>query len=237
VPRGAGALGFAMYNPADHHLYTREQILDRMCVSLGGRASEQLNFGEITTGAADDLDKVWGGNFVSHKCVFFVVVVVVLIYSITTTNNKQQVTKMAYGTVVTYGMGSSCGPLSYRLAQEGDMTIGKPYSEGLFVCLKQCLKTMVFLFLLFFIDTNHPDTASLIDDEVMAIIRAQYERTLQLLQTKLDGVTRIAELLIEKEVISRDDVEMILGKRPYEDEHTFKLETANETTTTTKTHQ
>lgn len=39
-------------------MYTRDQIMDRICMSLGGRVSEELNFGIITTGAADDLDKV-----------------------------------------------------------------------------------------------------------------------------------------------------------------------------------
>jgi AFG3 family protein len=84
VPRGSGILGFAQYLPADQNLYTRPQLEDKMCMALGGRVSEELNFGRITTGASDDLDRV---------------------------------TKMAYGSVVSYGMGEM-GPLSYRMAQE-----------------------------------------------------------------------------------------------------------------------
>lgn len=57
VPRGR-ALGFAMYQPSDLNLMPEEQILDRICVSLGGRVAEQLFFDSVTTGASDDLDKV-----------------------------------------------------------------------------------------------------------------------------------------------------------------------------------
>jgi len=58
IPRGNGALGFAQYLPKEVSLFTREALVDRMCMALGGRVSEELNFGRITTGAADDLDKV-----------------------------------------------------------------------------------------------------------------------------------------------------------------------------------
>lgn len=57
VPRGK-ALGFAMYQPSDLNLMPEEQILDRISVSLGGRAAEKLFFDSVTTGASDDLDKV-----------------------------------------------------------------------------------------------------------------------------------------------------------------------------------
>lgn len=58
VPRGSGALGFAQYLPKEIFLRTREQILDMVCMALAGRASEQVNFGRVTTGAADDLRRV-----------------------------------------------------------------------------------------------------------------------------------------------------------------------------------
>merc|ERR1719347_1912127 len=57
IPRGKG-LGYAMYQPKDQYLFTKEQLLDRMCMTLGGRAAEQIFFGRITTGAQDDLQKV-----------------------------------------------------------------------------------------------------------------------------------------------------------------------------------
>ncbi|KAL1007326.1 hypothetical protein UPYG_G00085020 [Umbra pygmaea] len=57
VPRGKG-LGYAQYLPKEQYLFSREQLFDRMCVMLGGRVAEQAFFGEITTGAQDDLRKV-----------------------------------------------------------------------------------------------------------------------------------------------------------------------------------
>eukprot|EP01039_Chlorochromonas_danica_P008873 gene8873-9785_t len=58
VPRSSGALGFAQYLPKELFLRTREQIMDMVCMALAGRASEQVNFGRVTTGAADDLRRV-----------------------------------------------------------------------------------------------------------------------------------------------------------------------------------
>lgn len=57
IPRGKG-LGYAQYLPKEQYLYTKEQLFDRMCMTLGGRCSEQIFFGKITTGAHDDLKKV-----------------------------------------------------------------------------------------------------------------------------------------------------------------------------------
>merc|ERR1719348_1602339 len=57
IPRGKG-LGYAMYLPKEQSLYTTEQMLDRMCMTLGGRAAEKIFFDRITTGAQDDLQKV-----------------------------------------------------------------------------------------------------------------------------------------------------------------------------------
>jgi ATP-dependent Zn protease len=58
IPRSGGALGFAQYLPKEVQLFTREALVDRMCMALGGRAAEELTFGRVTTGASDDLDKV-----------------------------------------------------------------------------------------------------------------------------------------------------------------------------------
>merc|ERR1719153_1684105 len=57
IPRGKG-LGYAMYLPREQFLYTTEQMMDRMCMTLGGRAAESIFFNRITTGAQDDLQKV-----------------------------------------------------------------------------------------------------------------------------------------------------------------------------------
>merc|ERR1719320_2163957 len=57
IPRGKG-LGYAQYLPKEQFLYSTEQLYDRMCMTLGGRAAERIFFDRITTGAQDDLQKV-----------------------------------------------------------------------------------------------------------------------------------------------------------------------------------
>nr|CTP81963.1 BMA-SPG-7, isoform d [Brugia malayi] len=57
IPRGKG-LGYAQYLPREQYLYSTEQLLDRMCMMLGGRVSEEIFFGRVTTGAQDDLQKI-----------------------------------------------------------------------------------------------------------------------------------------------------------------------------------
>lgn len=58
VPRGLAALGYAQYLPKEQFLYQTDQLLDEMCMALGGRAAEELVFGKISTGALSDLERV-----------------------------------------------------------------------------------------------------------------------------------------------------------------------------------
>lgn len=58
VPRGVAALGYAQYLPKEQYLYTTEQLLDTMCMTLGGRAAEEVFFGRISTGAQNDLERI-----------------------------------------------------------------------------------------------------------------------------------------------------------------------------------
>lgn len=58
VPRGVAALGYAQYLPKERFLHTQEQMLDEMCMTLGGRAAEQIVFGKISTGALSDLERI-----------------------------------------------------------------------------------------------------------------------------------------------------------------------------------
>jgi AFG3 family protein len=58
VPRGIAALGYAQYLPKEQFLYTIEQLNDTMCMTLGGRAAEQIVFGKISTGALSDLERI-----------------------------------------------------------------------------------------------------------------------------------------------------------------------------------
>lgn len=58
VPRGMAALGYAQYLPKEQYLYTKEQLMDMMCMTLGGRAAEDIVFGRISTGAQNDLERI-----------------------------------------------------------------------------------------------------------------------------------------------------------------------------------
>ncbi|MBV9392696.1 MAG: ATP-dependent zinc metalloprotease FtsH [Verrucomicrobia bacterium] len=58
VPRGTAALGYAQYTPTEQYLYNTDQLMDQICMTLGGRASEEIFFGKISTGAANDLQQI-----------------------------------------------------------------------------------------------------------------------------------------------------------------------------------
>lgn len=66
IPRTSAALGFAQYSPKDRKLFSQEELFDRMCMMLGGRAAENVVFNRITTGAQNDLEKV-GWVSTMHK--------------------------------------------------------------------------------------------------------------------------------------------------------------------------
>jgi AFG3 family protein len=156
IPRGSAALGYAQYLPKDQYLYSKSQLLDRMCMTLGGRVSEQIFFDSITTGAHDDLQKV---------------------------------TKIAYAQVTTYGMNDKVGPLSFSDPQN-EQQFQKPFSE---------------------------QTGALIDSEARKLIQEAYARTVDLLTDKKGDIEKVAKLLLEKEVLTREDMENLLGKRPFDE--------------------
>ena len=58
VPRGVAALGYAQYLPKEQFLYQTEQLMDEMCMALGGRAAEEIKFAKISTGALSDLERI-----------------------------------------------------------------------------------------------------------------------------------------------------------------------------------
>ncbi len=170
IPRGK-ALGAAWYLPEERQITTKEQMLDEMASILGGRASEEMNFGKVSTGALNDLERV---------------------------------TKQAYAMVAYYGMSEQLGNLSfYDSTGQSDMALTKPYSER---------------------------TAQDIDSEVKAIVDGAYQRALETLQTHRDGLTQLAELLLEREVIFAEDLEKIFGKRKGEQRKELDV-TVDETVT------
>ncbi len=167
VPRGVAALGYAQYLPKEMYIRNTDHMIDEMCMSLGGRAVEELIFGKISTGALSDL---------------------------------QHVTRMAYAMVSMYGMNNNIGNISFYDPQsEGGFS--KPYSEK---------------------------TGEMIDDEVRKLVAHAYDRTKALLTERIDAVKIIAEELLKKEVLFKDDMERLIGRRLYEDAYTGENEEGNE---------
>ncbi|HDP54381.1 MAG TPA: AAA family ATPase, partial [Bacteroidetes bacterium] len=153
IPRGR-ALGAAWYLPEERQLTTTEQMLDEMSSALGGRASEELMFKKISTGALNDLEKV---------------------------------TKQAYAMVAYFGMSSEIKNISfYDSSGQSEYAFSKPYSEK---------------------------TAEIIDREVKLIIDTAYNRAKDILTKNKDGLIKLAELLLEREVIFSEDLETIFGPR------------------------
>jgi cell division protease FtsH len=156
VPRGQ-SLGAAWYLPEERSITTTEQILDEMCATLGGRASEEVVFGNISTGALSDLEKV---------------------------------TKQSQAIVKIYGLSNKVGNVSYYDSSgQSEYNFQKPYSEK---------------------------TAEMIDKEISEIIETQYLRAKEILRNNRLKLDSLAAILLEKEVIFKDDLEAILGERPFE---------------------
>lgn len=160
VPRGVAALGYAQYLPKEQFLYTTEQLLDGMCMTLGGRVAEDIVFNKISTGAQNDLERI---------------------------------TKLSYAMVTIYGMNEKIGNVSFNDTQ-GEYQFNRPYSEK---------------------------TSEMIDIEVRKQIDQAYQRTKQLLIEKRDGLEKLAEKLLEKEILFQSDLEEILGKRPFDNRTTY----------------
>ncbi len=58
IPRGTAALGYAQYVPKEQYLYNKDQLMDEICMTLGGRAAEEVIYGKVSTGAQNDLEKI-----------------------------------------------------------------------------------------------------------------------------------------------------------------------------------
>ena len=132
-------------------------------MTLGGRASEDIFFGKISTGAQNDL---------------------------------QQITRIAYAMVTVYGMNDKLGNISFYDPQQ-DQAFTKPYSD---------------------------ETAKLIDEEVRKLLEIAYERTKGLLREKRADVEKLAEALLDKEVLFQSDVEELIGRRPFDEKKPLGVE-------------
>lgn len=155
VPRG-NSLGAAWYLPEERSITTKEQIFDEMCAALGGRASEAITFGTISTGALSDLEKI---------------------------------TKQAYASVAIFGLNEKIGNRSYYDSSGNqEYSFTKPYSEK---------------------------TAQTIDEEVSALIESAYVKTKEILSANKTQLDTLALRLLEREVLFKEDLEEIFGKRKW----------------------
>ena len=166
VPRG-NSLGAAWYLPEERQITTKEQMYHEMIATLGGRAAEQVVFGQISTGALSDLEKV---------------------------------TKQAFAMVTYYGLDEEIGNLSYYDSTgQQDYSLTKPYSEK---------------------------TAEIIDQQVSKIIEKAYQEAVTILTEHREGLSQLANKLIDEEVIFGEDLEHIFGKRPWNNSEDEKLKDA-----------
>ena len=155
VSRGIAALGYTLNMPLeDRYLMTKEELRDTLAAILGGRAAEEIVFGEISTGAANDL---------------------------------QQATQMAERMVKEFGMSQRIGLVAHRTDRSqqllGMTPADRAYSD---------------------------ETAKLIDEEVKAIIDAEYARAKALLAQHRQAMEDVVEILFENEVMDGDQLRNVL---------------------------
>jgi cell division protease FtsH len=157
IPRGVAALGYTQQQPTeDRYLMTRAELLDRLDVLLGGRVAEELVFGDVSTGAQDDL---------------------------------QRASDIARHMVARYGMTEALGLATFE-----------PPRQALFLNVPSMAQR-----------EYSEETARRIDDEIRQLFGAAHERVLRTLTAKREVLTSLAKLLIEKEVVSRDDLVALLA--------------------------
>jgi cell division protease FtsH len=159
IPRGM-ALGLTQQLPTEEkHNYSREQLESRIAVCMGGRIAEEITFGQITTGAQNDIE---------------------------------QATEMARKMVCEWGMSDALGPLTYGKKEEA-IFLGKEFNR-------------------------HQDyseaTALKIDAEIKRIVTEQYERAQKILTENRPVLVKVAEALLEHEVLDAQQLQQILAGEP-----------------------
>ncbi len=156
IPRGLAG-GYTFTPPLeDRHYWTKKELLAEITMMLGGRASEDINLNEVTTGAQNDLEVA---------------------------------TSMARRMVTQFGMSEKLG----------NMTLGK--REGLVFLGRDIME-----------ERNYSEqTARIIDEEVKKITDDAYDKALNLLRNSQDKLKLLSDALLEKEVLSGEDVKRILG--------------------------
>lgn len=158
IPRGIGALGYTLRRPTeDRFLMSRQELLNKMCVLMGGRAAEQIIFHEKSTGASDDFSKA---------------------------------TEIARNMVTRYGMVDETGMVAYAQEQPTFLT-GNLESSSIHELSEK--------------------TKMDIDDAVKELIQQAFERALAILEKNESTLHAGAELLLQKETISEEELNSIFN--------------------------
>ena len=154
VPRTSGALGFTMQvDEGERTLMSKEEMLNKIATFTGGRAAEELVFGSVTTGAANDIE---------------------------------QATKLARAMISRYGMSDEIGMVAME-------TVNNQYLGG---------------------DTSlacSAETQTLIDRQVVALVKKQHDKAVQILTENRQKLTELSEYLYEKETITGEEFMKILN--------------------------
>ena len=158
VPRGIGALGYTLQMPLeDRYLMSKSELLGKIKGLLGGRAAEEIVFGDITTGASNDLERV---------------------------------SKLARNIVTVYGMSEKIPNIS--LVQQG---MGNFLGDELMK------------------EKRSDKLEQLIDDEVQKIIDQCYDEAKKILKDKRNLLDKMANELLKKEVLGKDEIEVLLREK------------------------
>lgn len=153
VPRGKAALGFTQHEPKDQKIFTHSQLLGRICVLLGGRGAEQLEFNQVSSGASDDIERL---------------------------------TSIARRMVTVYGM-SAIGPLNVSECSE----------------------------------SGEPTDDAEIQKHIKEIILACEKLVADSLQANQEALGKLAEFLLVQEVLSLEDMTLLMENGGYELENTI----------------
>jgi cell division protease FtsH len=159
VPRGMAALGYTLQLPTeDRFLMDEGELRGQIATLLGGRSAEEIIFGSITTGAANDL---------------------------------QRATDLAERMVTTYGMSKVLGPLAYEKGQQNGFLGDNPMNPRRMVS---------------------DDTAKAIDEEVKEIVETAHQQALDILRNNQDLLEKIAQQILETEVIEGKELHNLLNQ-------------------------
>ncbi|WP_213424296.1 ATP-dependent zinc metalloprotease FtsH [Bhargavaea massiliensis] len=177
VPRGQAG-GYAVMLPKeDRYFMTKPELLDKISGLLGGRAAEEIVFGEVSTGAHNDF---------------------------------QRATSIVRQMVTEYGMSDKLGPMQYGQSQGGNVFLGRDIGS----------------------EQNYSDKIAYeIDQEMMDMIKEQYQRTKQILTERRELLDLIANTLLKKETLDARDIKHLEdhGRLPEPLEEEQELETTEST--------